>query len=235
MKNALITGASSGIGRAVALALAASGFRVGLGGRRVDALAEVVDRIQQEDGQAWWQALDIRQLDSVEAFIQSAIAGSTRIDLLVNSAGAFDMRPFEETDPAFWQEMIDTNLTGVYRVTYAAWPHLTGGQVINIGSVAGEQPYPGNAAYCASKYGLTGLSEVLALEGRVRGIRVHLVQPGNTQTAAWEGKAPPEVQERMMQPEQVAEVVRWLATSPEGFAFDPITLRPSRDPWEKEE
>jgi 3-oxoacyl-[acyl-carrier protein] reductase len=235
MKNALITGAGSGIGQAIAVALADAGFEVGLGGRRTGPLRNTVDRITRSGGQAWSQSLDIRQPDSVQSFIQKGIAKSSKIDLLVNSAGTFGMRPFEQTDPNFWEEMIDTNLNGIYRVIFAAWPYLSGGQIINIGSVAGKQPYPGNAAYSASKYGLTGLSEVLAMEGKERQIRVHLIQPGNTQTTIWDGKAPKTVQNRMMQPEQVAEVVRWLAVSPETVAFDPITVRPSSDPWKGEE
>lgn len=235
MKNALITGASSGIGRAAAEALAASGFRVGLGARREEPLAETAARIQTQGGQAWWKPLDILSRESVEAFVQAGIAESGRLDLLVHSAGAFNMRPFEQTDPEFWAEMIDINLNGAYQVAYAAWPYLQGGMLINIGSVAGAEPYPGNAAYCASKYGLTGLSEVLAVEGKQHGIRVHLIQPGNTQTPIWEGQAPEEVRMRMMRPEQIAELVRWLALSPESITFDPITVRPSKDPWKEEE
>ncbi len=232
MKSALVTGAGSGIGRAVAEVLAQNGFRVGLGGRRVEALTETAERIRQAGGQVWLQSLDVTDPTSVQAFVQKALEeGGGRIDLLVNSAGVFTMRPFAETTPEMWQETLSANLTGVYLLTHAAWPHLDGGQVINIGSVAGQEPYPGSAAYCASKYGLTGLSEVLAIEGKPRRIRVHLVQPGNTHTPIWGDQAPEAVQKRMLRPEQVAEVVRWLALSPENVSLDAISIRPAVNPW----
>lgn len=231
MKQALITGGGSGIGRATAELLAQSGFRVGIGGRRPGPLAETVEHIQRAGGQAWWQVLDVRSEDSVQAWVQTALTFSPKIDLLVNNAGIFALRPFEQTDPQFWAETLDINLNGTYRVTRAAWPYLEGGQVINISSVAGVQPYPGCAAYSASKYGLIGLSEVLALEGKARRIRVHVVCPGNTETPIWQGQAPESVQQRMMRPEQVAEVIRWLALSPENVTFDRIVIRPTFDPW----
>jgi len=101
-----------------------------------------------------------------------------------------------------------------------------------VSSVAGVQPYPGCATYSASKYGLIGLSEVLALEGKARNIRVHVICPGNTQTDLWGNQAPAEVQARMLSPHDVAEVIRWLAVSSPHVSFDRILVQPTHNPWD---
>lgn len=232
MKTALITGGSSGIGLAVAHALSHSGFRVGLLARRVAALNAAVVSVREAGGQAWAGVADVRDAASVGAFVRRAAELYGQIDLLVHSAGVFQLQPFEQTSAALWEETLSVNLTGAFVVSQAVWPHIAGGQIIHISSVAGVQPFPGCAAYSASKYGLVGLSEVLALEGKAHNIRVHVVCPGNTETPLWQGQAPAQVQARMMLPEQVADVVRWLAISPPALTFDRVIVRPAHDPWE---
>jgi NAD(P)-dependent dehydrogenase (short-subunit alcohol dehydrogenase family) len=231
MKTAIITGGSSGIGLASARLLAGEGFRLGLVGRRAEPLKAATQEIQSSGGEAWYSPLDVRDAQAVGEFVGEAVERYSRIDLLVNSAGIFRMLPFEKTSPDFWDQNLGINLTGAYNFCHAAWPHLDGGQIINISSIAGVKPFPGNAAYSASKYGLIGLSEVLALEGKKRGIRVHVVCPGNTETPAWGDQAPAEVQGRMMRPKEVAETIRWLAVSPPSVSFDKIVITPAQDPW----
>lgn len=231
MKTAIITGGGSGIGLAAAQALSREEFRVGLIGRRAEVLQSAVGEISQAGSEAWWAAIDVRDAPGAEAFVADAVQRFGQIDLLLNTAGIFQLTPFVETSLDQWQETLDVNLTGAFIWSKAVWPHIAGGQIINVSSVAGMEPYLGCAAYGASKYGLMGLSEVLALEGKPRGIRVHALCPGNTQTPAWDGQAPAKVQARMMQPADIAEVIRWLAVSPPHVTFDAITVRPQRDPW----
>ena len=231
MKTAIITGGGSGIGFAIARSLAGEQFRVGLIGRRGAVVEAAAHAIARAGGDSWWGAVDVRDEVAVTVFVESAVAQYGKINLLVNNAGVFQMRPFEETTLELWDETIDINLKGAFICAKAVWPHIEGGQIINISSVAGLRAFPGNAAYCASKFGLNGLSEVLALEGEKRNIRVHLVCPGNTQTPTWGDQAPAEVQARMMPPEAVAEVVRWLAVSPPEVTFDKVVVNPTRDPW----
>lgn len=231
MKTAIITGAGSGIGLATARLLAREDFRLGLIGRRKTLIEKVADEIRQAGGEAWTGALDVRDAPAVESFVRDSLPPSGRLDLLVHAAGIFQMQPFEKTSPELWDETISINLTGAYVVSKAVWEYIEGGQIIHISSVAGVEPYPGCAAYSAAKYGLIGLSQVLALEGKKRRIRVHVVCPGNTQTPIWDDQAPAEVIQRMMQPEQVAEVIRWLAISPPEVTFDPLVIRPSLNPW----
>lgn len=230
MKTAIVTGGGSGIGLAIARALAAESFRVGVVGRREEALRAAVESIAAEGGQAWWGLVDVRDEAAVRAFVDSTVQRCQQIDLLVNNAGVFRIVPMEEMTAEVWDETLDTNLRGVFLFCKAVWPHIEGGQIINIGSVAGIQGYAGSTAYCASKFGLNGFSEALALEGRQRGIRVHVVSPGNTDTPIWGGVAPSEVPERMMSAETVAETVRWLAVGSPEATFDQIVIRPRLRP-----
>lgn len=231
MKTAIITGGGSGMGLAIARALAKEKFRVGIVGRRAAVLATAASGIKSAGGECWWAAVDVRDSLAVTHYVESVITHYDRIDLLVNNAGLFEMRRLEETTPEFWGEIIATNLTGVYNCCRAVWSHIGGGQIINISSVAGVQAFENNAAYCASKFGVIGLSEVLALEGKAHNIRVQVVCPGNTQTEAWAGQAPTEVQARMLTPERVADVVTWLAVSPPDVTLGRVVVTPSQDPW----
>lgn len=231
MKTAIVTGGGSGIGAAAARALTKENFRLGLIGRRAAMVEAVASEINGSGGEAWWAAVDVRDEAGVTSFVESVVQRYGKIDLLINSAGVFEMRPFEQTTVEFWDEVLDINLKGAFICAKAVWPHIAGGQLINISSVAGVKAYANNAAYCASKFGLNGLSEALALEGKARNIRVHVVCPGNTQTPIWEGQAPVEVQAKMMKPEEVAEVVRWLAISPASLMFDKVIVNPAQDPW----
>ena len=231
MKTVIITGGGSGIGLATARALSREGYRVGLIGRRADALRSAAEAIAQDGGEAWWAALDVRDQPAVETFVAETIDRFGKIDLLINNAGSFKLTPMSDLTLDEWRDTLDVNLTGAFICAKAVWPHIDNGHIINVSSVAGMQPYPGCAAYGASKYGLIGLSEVLALEGKKRNIRVHVICPGNTQTDVWAGQAPAEVQARMMKPDDVAEVIRWLAVSPPHVSFDQIVIRPTHDPW----
>jgi 3-oxoacyl-[acyl-carrier protein] reductase len=231
VKTAIITGVGSGIGRAAALVLAGEGFRLGLVGRRAERVDETAALVRAAGGEAWTGALDVRDAAAFQEFADRAAETTGKLDLLVHSAGVFRLEPFATTSQELWDETLSANLTGAFVVSKAVWPHIEGGQIIHISSVAGIEPYPGCAAYSASKFGLIGLSQVLALEGKARGIRVHVVCPGNTETPIWEGQAPQAVQARMMRPEQVAEVIRWLAVSPPEITFDQVVVRPSANPW----
>ncbi len=232
MKTAIITGGGSGIGLATAQALSREGYRVGLIGRRADVLQSAVEAITQAGGEAWAAAADVRDQAAVEAFVAATIARFGTIDLLINNAGSFKLTPFEDMTLSEWSDTLDVNLTGAFICAKAMWPHLDGGHLINVSSVAGVQPYPGCAAYSAAKYGLIGLSEVLALEGKARNIRVHVICPGNTQTDLWGDQASAAVKARMMKPDDIAEVIRWLVVSPPHISFDKVVIRPTHNPWD---
>jgi len=231
MKTAIITGGGSGIGLATAQALSREGYRVGLIGRRAEVLQSAVEAITQAGGEAWAAAVDVCDQAAVEAFVAATIDRFGQIDLLINNAGSFKLTPFADMTLTEWRDTLDVNLTGAFICAKAVWPYLDNGHLINVSSVAGVQAYPGCAAYSASKYGLIGLSEVLALEGKARNIRVHVICPGNTQTELWGDQAPAIVKARMLQPDDIAEVIRWLAVSPPRVSFDKVVIRPTHNPW----
>src|SRR5262245_28108789 len=164
--------------------------------------------------------MDVTDLDSVERGVEGALAPADGIlDVLVNNAGAFAIHPFPELSPATWYRILATNLTGPFHVTLLALRGLERsrrGHVFNISSIAGKQAFPGNAAYCASKYGLKGFGDALRLDLAGRGIRVTTVYPSATDTSIFDGVPGEWDRATMHRPEDVAELVWKAYVAPEG-------------------
>ncbi|MDL2719059.1 MAG: SDR family NAD(P)-dependent oxidoreductase [Acidobacteriota bacterium] len=180
-KTALVTGAGKGIGRAIALRLAAEGARVAVGVRKESDGAAVVAEIASAGGIAQAVLLDVVDPASVATGVERAARPDRRLDILVNNAGIGGPTPFDgdvRSDVA-WAEILDVNLTGTWRVCRAARPFLRdGGRIVNISSVTGRFGVAGMAAYSASKHGVIGLTRTLALELAPRKITVNAVCPG---------------------------------------------------------
>jgi NAD(P)-dependent dehydrogenase (short-subunit alcohol dehydrogenase family) len=211
---ALVTGGGRGIGRAIALRFAREGWRVAVAARSTGELERVRDEIDRQGGEGLAVPMDVTDLASVEAGVDRALAlGDGRLDVLVNNAGVFTIHPFPELSPATWYRTIATNLTGPFHVTLLALRGLersSRAHVFNVSSIAGKRAFPGNAAYCASKYGLRGLSDALRLDLAERHIRVSTVFPAQTDTPIWDRVPGDWDRARMNRPEDVAEVV-WRA------------------------
>ena len=184
-KVAVVTGAGSGIGRAVAVALAQADYQVVLAGRREDALQETA---RLAGGQTLICVTDVSQAASVEALFAQTQQQWGRLDLLFNNAGAAAPAvPLEDMPLATWQRLVDTNLTGVFLCTQAAIRQMKsqdpkGGRIINNGSIAAVTPRPNMVAYTATKHGVTGLTKTTALEGRQHNIACGQIDIGNVQT-----------------------------------------------------
>jgi len=184
-KIALVTGAGSGIGRAVAVALAQAGYRVVLAGRRLEAVQQTA---QQAGADALAVQADVSQPDSVQALFAGLQQQFGRLDLLFNNAGAAAPAvPIEDMPLATWQRLVDTNLTGVFLCTQAAIRIMKaqdpkGGRIINNGSIAAVTPRPNMVAYTATKHGVTGLTKTTALEGRQHNLACGQIDIGNVQT-----------------------------------------------------
>jgi NAD(P)-dependent dehydrogenase (short-subunit alcohol dehydrogenase family) len=232
---AIVTGAGSGLGAAVAKALAAGGAHCVLAGRRPAALAEVQAAIRAAGGQSTALPTDVTQVEPVERLAQAALAVAGRIDILVNGAGIFRLAPFEETSLELFDATIAVNLRGAFLCCRAVWPHMRragGGQIVNLSSMAAVRAFEGNTAYAPSKAGLNGLGGVMALEGQPFNIRVLTICPAATNTPLWAGQAPAAVRAQMMPPEAIGAQVAWLLATPRSLAFEPILIGNFNDPWQ---
>jgi NAD(P)-dependent dehydrogenase (short-subunit alcohol dehydrogenase family) len=231
---AIVTGAGSGLGAAIAQALAGGGAHCVLAGRRPAALAEVGDKIGAAGGQATVVPTDVTDPQQVGRLAEGALAVAGRIDILVNSAGIFRLAPFEETSLELFDATLAVNLRGAFLCCRAVWPHMRragGGQIANVSSVAAVRAFEGNTAYAPSKAGLNGLSGVMALEGRPLNIRVLTICPAATDTPVWAGQAPEAVRAQMIPPEAIGDQVVWLLSTPRSLAFEPVIVGSFQDPW----
>ncbi|KAA1192508.1 SDR family oxidoreductase [Pseudohalioglobus sediminis] len=178
-RTVLITGCSTGIGRALALAMADAGCEVFASARRPETLADIArDNLHPLQ-------LDVLDGASIQAALAKVYDRAGRVDMLVNNAGLSVTAPLVETDLARLQGVIDTNLTGCIAMIQAIFPHMAdagGGRIVNVGSVVGELPVPFTATYCATKAGLHMLSDVLRMEVHPFGIDVVTVQPAAVST-----------------------------------------------------
>jgi 3-oxoacyl-[acyl-carrier protein] reductase len=220
---ALVTGASRGIGRAIAVALAAAGARVVVNYARSAGAAEaVVEAIRGAGGEAWSHRADVADEEQVEAMVKAVLEREGRLDVLVNNAGITRDGLLMRMKSADWQSVIDLNLTGVFLCTRAVSRSMLkarSGRIVNITSVVGLMGNPGQANYSAAKAGVIGLTRSAAAEFASRGITVNAVAPGfiatemtkDLDTGRILGAIP---LGRLGSPEDVAGVVRFLAAEP---------------------
>ncbi len=207
----LITGGGRGIGRAAALRFAKEGAHVVVAARTSGELDEVVAEIDAAGGKGLAAQVNVTDLGSVEAAVWRAteFTGGP-LDVLINNAGVFDVVPFDKMGHKVWSKMIDVNLTGAYYVTQESLNALEEGErtvVINVASGAAKQGFPGNTAYCASKYGLKGFGDALRIDLAEKGIRVVTVYPRGTDTTIFDGVPGDWDRAKMNTAEEVAEVI----------------------------
>jgi NADP-dependent 3-hydroxy acid dehydrogenase YdfG len=180
-----ITGASSGIGEATAVALAAAGAKVALAARRADRLEEIAARIAAAGGEALAIPTDVADEASANAFVRAAAEHFGRLDALVNNAGVMQLGPIEGAPTEEWRRMVDVNVFGVLYCTHAALPIMReagGGHIVNVSSVGGKVVGTYSGVYSLTKFGLGAFTEALRRESIAAGIRVTLVVPGSTAT-----------------------------------------------------
>jgi NADP-dependent 3-hydroxy acid dehydrogenase YdfG len=235
---ALVTGASSGIGQATALALAAAGAHVVAAARRDDRLGEVVQQIRSQGGSARAIRLDVSQRDEITATIDALGREEERLDILVNNAGVMLLSPVAEADPREWRQMLDVNLFGLMNACQLALPLLKRSptaHIVNIASVAGRVSNPSASGYAASKFGVVGFSESLRREVYQLGIRVTVIEPGMVDSELGEKMANAgmrsSLQQRRgtiepMQSQDIAAAVMYAVSQPSRVNVNEILLRP---------
>ena len=228
MKVAIVTGSSSGIGRSIALQLAQLKYSLVLTGRNEKKLAQLKPIIKENDVECLTVAADLENENAAAHIIERAINQFGQIDLLVNNAGMAHASPISETDSDSWDRIFRINARAPFLLCKKAVPYLKKSEnpvIINIGSVVGFKGYAGQAAYSASKHALTGFTKVLAKEVQDDGISVHLISPGGVNTSMATEMRPDIDTENLILPEEIAELVGFLATRKGRGTMDHFYIR----------
>ena len=228
---ALITGASRGIGYAIARRLGQMGARVAICGRDQAKLDQSASRLRGEGIEVLAVPADVARGDQVSSLVHKTQQDLGPIDILVNNAGTGVFGPFHEFGEAEWDVVMNTNLKSVFLVCRAVAPEMIRrqtGHIINISSLAGKNTFANGAIYCASKWGLMGLSGSMAEDLRGYGIRVSAICPGSvaTEFPGQGGKSP----SKILQPDDVAHAVAALVTQSAGSFISEVHIRPTRKP-----
>lgn len=225
---ALVTGASRGIGKVIATELASLGYDLALVARDGATLAEVIAALPEACGNAVAIPADLAQEDSYESVIGECVAQLGGLDVLVNCAGLPQAGPFEEVSPEEWDRVFAVNAKAPFFLCKAALPYLKKSEkpiVINIASVVGFKGYIHQSVYASSKHALTGFTKVFAKEVQPFGIRVHLISPGGVATEMVTKMRPDIKPDELIQPEEIAEIVRFLVTKKGQGTIDQFYIR----------
>lgn len=231
-RRALITGASSGIGKATALAFAKAGIKLALVSRSQEKLEAVASAVALSGVEAKAYQLDLAEINVIQEKIRAIAADFGSIDILVNNAGMGYTNALSETPLTDWLQVMNLNLTSVFQCMLGILPMMRErkkGTIINVASIAGQQTFPNWGAYCVSKAGLIALSKTLAAEERSHGIRVTVICPGAVDTELWDSETVKLNFDRsaMLTPEIVAQSILHTALLPEQAVVEELTLMPS--------
>lgn len=180
-KVAIVTGASRSIGKAIAIGLAEEGAKLAVAGRTVEDLNITAEKVKEAGSEALVVPTDVRSEEQIENLFKKTMEKYDRLDILVNNAGRFASSPFEDFPTETWDDVIATNLRSVFlcsRTAFRIMKERGGGRIINIGSVSASRVRAENAPYSAAKFGMVGLTQTIALEGRIHNINCGILHPG---------------------------------------------------------
>jgi len=241
-KVALVTGASSGIGEATAVTLAAKGIKVGLAARRTDKLEQILSDITAKGGEALVLTMDVADRASVAAGVELLVKTYGKIDILINNAGVMYLSDVDALKLDEWDKMVDINIKGVLNPTGAVLPHLIkqqSGHIINTSSIAGRKLFQGLGVYCATKHAVTAFSDVMRMEIAPRHhIRVTSIQPGAVDTELQQHTTDQKYKEAManstyrkLMPEDIASSIIYALEAPDHVDVSEIFILPSEQAW----
>ncbi len=239
-KVAAITGASSGIGEATALAFAEAGAAVALGARREDRLKELAEKIESKGGRAVALKVDVSDASSAQAFIEGTRDQLGGLDILINNAGVMLLGPVEGAPLDEWRRMVDVNVLGLLYCTHTALPIMReggGGHIVNVSSVAGRTANAGSAVYNFTKWGVVGFSEALRQEALHSKVRVTVIEPGFVDTELQGHNENPVVVEtidkmqkqigEILTAEDIAEAILYAVSAPPRVNINEVLIRPT--------
>jgi 3-oxoacyl-[acyl-carrier protein] reductase len=234
-KTSLITGASRGIGFAIARKLGELGSRVSVCSRDPQKLENATNELKRAGIEVFGMAADVTSTADIDAFVRQTETSLGPVDFAVNNAGVGIFAPTQEASEADWDAVLDTNLKSVFLMTKALAPGMIkrrSGYIINIASLAGKNSFAGGGIYCASKWGLLGFTKCVAEDLRGYGIRVSAICPGSVATDFSHGGGPAKGKDesKMLQPDDVAHAVVMLVTQgPQSFISE-LEMRPTQKP-----
>ncbi len=240
-RRAVVTGASSGIGEATALALAREGAAVSLGARRKDRLDDLVQRIGSEGGTAHAFEADLSDEDAAHALIDGAAEAMGGLDILINNAGVMLLGPIDGADTDEWRQMVGINILGLLYCTHRALPLIReagGGNIVNISSVAGRIAALGSGVYNFTKFGVVGFTESLRQEAMHSGVRVTVIEPGFVETELQGHNTNPMVTDaiekmrdqigELLTAEDIANSIYYVVSQPPHVDIGEILIRPTK-------
>lgn len=219
---AAVTGANQGIGKAIARALAAEGCRLALCARNAEKLAATANEFQQAGVEVLALPTDVAREDDVEAFFKAIDQRFGRVDILVNNAGAFSGNPIDTVSLETWNDVVGACLTGTFLCSRAAFQRMKqqgGGRILNIGSISAQRPRENSAPYVAAKFGVWGLTQATALDGRPHGIICSCLHPGNVLVERRINSGHISDHEPMMSLETIAQAALAMLTLPPDVNF----------------
>ena len=233
---AIVTGGTVGIGRAVCLALAGQGANIVVVGRNKERLEQTIAELKKLKNGTMPTAmsLDVRKEADMEEMVKRTVNQYGRIDILVTAAGILRakggfLKTLVKMTSEEWEEVLDTNLKGVFLSNRAVLPIMVNqrsGNIVNISSTSGRTGFAYDTAYCASKFGVIGLTEALAIEMRQYGIRVQVVLPGAIETGMWNQNGPLPTPREILSPDRVADIILYMVAQPDDTVISTPVIEP---------
>jgi NAD(P)-dependent dehydrogenase (short-subunit alcohol dehydrogenase family) len=228
-KVAIVTGGNRGIGKGIAKGLAAEGASLTIAARDATLLTQTADELRTQGAKVLAVPTDVTDEEQIKALFEKAMTEHDRLDIMVNNAGAFDGGPIDELSTEAWDKVIGVNLRAPFLCSREAMRIMKaqgeGGRIINVGSISAHRVRPNSAPYSSSKFGIWGLTQVTALEGRPHGITASCLQPGNTYVERVQNR-PQSPSEPMMEVEELAKAAVLMATLPPNINMLEATVLP---------